>query len=268
MTVGFWNINKKKLDKLINDFVYLNQVDILILAESPYEDSTELLKVLNQRESNFYYAPLINCEKLQFYVKFKPTLELFPLLSDLKRYSAHSVFDSITLIAVHFQSKVNWSNEDQAAHSLKLKHFIDSVEQQQGHKRTIVCGDFNMNPFEAGMVQSTGLHAVMERSIAMKSARMIDGELFDFFYNPMWSFLGDLGKGNVSGTLYYSPAKPISYHWNLFDQVLVRPSLILDFDDDELEILTCIGDANLLTQSNIIDKKYSDHLPIKFKIKI
>ncbi len=125
MTVGFWNINKKKLDKLINDFVYLNQVDILILAESPYEDSTELLKVLNQRESNFYYVPLINCEKLQFYVKFKPTVELFQLLSDLPRFTAHRVFspkyDSITLIAVHFQSKVNWSNEDQAAYSPVLK---------------------------------------------------------------------------------------------------------------------------------------------------
>lgn len=272
MTVGFWNINKKKLDKLINDFVYLNQIDILILAESPYEDSAELLKVLNQRESNFYYVPLINCEKLQFYVKFKPTFKLFKLLSDLPRFTAHSVFSpkygSITLIAVHFQSKVNWSNEDQAAYSPVLKEFIDSVEQQQGHKRTIVCGDFNMNPFDAGMVQTTGLHSVMDRHIANKGSRVVLDKAYDFFYNPMWSFLGDLGKGDVSGTFYHNSSNPINYHWNLLDQVLVRPSLIKDFSDQDLDITIQIGDVKLLSPSKIVNKKYSDHLPIKFKIKI
>lgn len=269
MNIGFWNINGKKLGTPIRDFAIINQLDILILGESPYEPS-ELLLILNQYSSDYFYAPEIICKKIQFFIKFKP--ELFSLIEEKNRISVRRLFSAkhgvVTLIAVHYNSKVNWSNEDQAAQSLIYKNLIDSVEAREGHKRTIICGDFNMNPFDVGMVQSTGLHAVMEKKIAIKQSRIIDGDSYDFFYNPMWSFLGDLGKGEVSGSLYYSPAKPINYHWNLFDQVLIRPALINDFVDDELDIITKIGKIELLTKNHTIDTNYSDHLPIKFKINI
>ena len=269
MNIGFWNINDKKLDTLIKDFVSLNSIDILILGESPYTPD-ELLIILNENQSDFYYAPGIICEKIQFYTKFDP--KLFPLVEESKRISARTIFSpkfgNVILISTHYNSKVNWSNEDQSAHSPTFKFLIDSVENRLGHKRTIVCGDFNMNPFDCGMVQSTGLHAVMEKRIAEKRSRTIDGLEYDFFYNPMWAFLGDGGKGNVSGTIYYSPSKPISYHWNLFDQVIIRPDLISAFADDELDIVTQIGTTSLLSKNHIIDTKYSDHLPLKFKINI
>lgn len=181
-------------------------------------------------------------------------------------YSAK--YGDIILIAAHYHSKVNWSNEDQAAQSPVFKELVDSVELKQGHRRTIICGDLNMNPFEFGMVQSTGLHAVMDKKIAQKINRTIDEKEYHFFYNPMWAFLGDEGKGKVSGSMYYSPAKPINYHWNLFDQVIIRPELIPDFNEDELEIITQIGDTELLSENEIVRSKYSDHLPIKFNINI
>lgn len=137
-----------------------------------------------------------------------------------------------------------------------------------GHKRTIVCGDFNMNPFDFGMVQSTGLYAVMDRKIAQKKSRTVDGIEYDFFYNPMWGFLGDNGKGNVSGNMYYSPAKPINFHWNLFDQVIIRHEIANDLIDDKLKIITKLGDTNLLTENEQVSSKYSDQLPLKLKIKI
>jgi len=69
----------------------------------------------------------------------------------------------------------------------------------------------------------------------------------------------------VSGTHYYSPAKPINYHWNLFDQVIMRPGLIDYFDDGYLDIVTEIKGTSLLTEAGLIDARhFSDHLPIKF----
>jgi hypothetical protein len=148
---------------------------------------------------------------------------------------------------------------------LGVKSFIDSVESLVGHKQTVVFGDFNMHPFEHGLVQSGGFHTTFERAIARRLVRKVEGVEYDFFYNPMWGFLGDLGKGKVSGTHYYSPAKPINYHWNLFDQVIMRPGLIDYFDDGYLDIVTEIKGTSLLTEAGLIDARhFSDHLPIKF----
>jgi len=269
MNFGFWNINNKKNDQLLFDFAWENDLDIIMLGESSYQPS-EVLLILNKTNSAYYFAPGIICEKIQFFVKFKP--KLFKVVQETKRTSARKLFSlkfgEIIFITTHYNSKVNWSNEDQSAHTPTLKSLIDSVEKRLGHKRTVICGDFNMNPFDVGMVQTTGLHSVMEKKTASRFTRTVDDNTYDFFYNPMWSFLGDLGKGKVSGTMYYSPSKPVSYHWNLFDQVLIRPELIPSFDDNLLDIVTQIGSVDLLNNSGLINTNYSDHLPIKFTLHI
>ena len=269
MTFGFWNINGNKLDNLILRFTEIYNLDVLMLGESPY-DPLELLLILNSKSPSYYYSPGNICEKIQFFSKLKPE-QIEPLVEN-KRISARKLFSSkygnVILIAAHYNSKVNWSNDDQSAHIPTFKSIIDRAETTLGHSRTIICGDLNMNPFDNGMIQSTGLHSVMEKSTARKANRIIDGDPYTFFYNPMWGFLGDLGRGKVSGTLYYSPAKPINYHWNLFDQVLIRPDLIDSFVDSDLDIITEIGDQSLLTLNELINDKISDHLPIKFKLNI
>lgn len=270
MNFGFWNIsNNNYIDDVLYDFAWDNQLDVLMLGESTYSPQS-LLGILNKNKSAFYFAPSIVCDKIQFYTKFNP--KNFKLITETNRISARKLFSPkfglVTLIVAHYNSKVNWSNEDQSAHIPTFKEIIDLAEKKTKHKRTIVCGDLNMNPFDTGMVQTTGLHSVMNKKIAERISRTVDGRVYDFFYNPMWSFLGDSGKSRAAGTLYYSPAKPISYHWNLFDQVLIRPELINSFDESKLDIVSLIGTTDLLINDNLINKKYSDHLPIKFSINI
>jgi hypothetical protein len=75
---------------------------------------------------------------------------------------------------------------------------------------------------------------------------------------------------------YYSPSVAfreddyfqIEYYWYLFDQVLVRPSMLEEFDEKSLEIVTKIGKHKLLTPSSTIDETISDHLPVIFNLKI
>jgi hypothetical protein len=262
-------LNDKKLDSLIFDLARGCEIDVLIFGESPYTPN-ELLFLLNSEKADYYYSPNIFCQKIQFYSKFET--DITDILEETSRIVARKIssskYENIIFIAAHYNSKVNWTNEDQAANAPVFKELIDSVEVKSGHQRTVICGDFNMNPFDHGMVQCTGLHAVMDKKVASKRSRSIEGRNYDFFYNPMWGFLGDNGKGDVCGTMYYSPSKPINYHWHLYDQVLLRPDLVNDFVDDKLDIITQIGTTNLLTKSDIVDKKYSDHLPIVFRLEI
>lgn len=280
MNFLFWNLKRegKKLKNEVAELCKIHNIDVLMLAEWSCEERpcepVEILRELNKQNRDKYYfaqgfAQGTICEKILIFSKFEE--KLIAPIEENKRITARKLISSkydIILVVIHFQSKVNWSLEDQTAHVPNIKRILDSVESKLGHKRTVICGDFNMNPFDFGVVQSTGLNAVMEKQIAKKQKRRVDGEDYTFFYNPMWGFLGDLGRGVVSGTHYFAPSKPISYHWHLFDQVLIRPDLLSDFDDAALDIITTIGKKNLLTKSNQINSRYSDHLPIKFSLKI
>jgi hypothetical protein len=156
----------------------------------------------------------------------------------------------------------NFANkEDQYLRVRSVASQIAKAENDAGHKNTIIIGDLNMNPFEDAMVAADGFHAMMDTNIAMKETRTVRGQKFDFFYNPMWSRLGDNSPG-PSGTYYYNAGgSAINYYWNTFDQVLIRPELIEFFDHNRLKILTEIGGQSLM-KKQAIDSDFSDHLPL------
>lgn len=118
-----------------------------------------------------------------------------------------------------------------------------------------------MNPFEYGMVGAGGLHGVMDRRIAVRGSRKVRGESRMFFYNPMWSKLGDAGP-SPPGTYFYNAGSYVSYFWNMFDQVLVRPALLNSLPSDGVNIVTEIAGTSLLTDWGRPNSEVSDHLPI------
>jgi hypothetical protein len=269
MKIVFWNINGKDLFKELDLLAQEINPDILFIAE-PQITISRILSALNFKKPNYYYNFDPVCEKILMFSKFHDKF-VRPITSNL-RYTVRSIevptYPSFTLMSVHFQSKVNWDFADQAAHSATLKSIIFDFEAKTGSSRTMIIGDFNMNPFDFGMVQTTGLHSVMSKDVALKKSRIVDGNEYPFFYNPMWSFYGDYGKGEVNGTIYNSLSKPINYFWNIFDQIIIRPDLIQYIDEDSLEILNKFGDKlNLLKKTKIIDDSISDHLPITITIK-
>ena len=122
-----------------------------------------------------------------------------------------------------------------------------------------------MNPFDKGMIGALGLHATMDRRIAQKVERTVQKKTYTYFYNPMWSFLGDASPGSP-GTYYYNNSEPITYFWNMFDQVLIRPELLGRFSYSSLKILEQDGDVSFLKKNGQPNPSVSDHLPIIFKL--
>ena len=147
----------------------------------------------------------------------------------------------------------------------KISSIIREVEEEEGHSRTIIVGDLNMNPFEKGMVAASGFHGTMSRDIAVKGYRTLNGVKHQFFYNPMWNFLGD--NNETPGSYYYNSSEQINYYWGLFDQVLVRPQLLQNFNTNDVKVLSSDGSQSLLNSNSIPNKNiYSDHLPILFSL--
>ena len=158
-----------------------------------------LLLTLNHAAADYHYAPSLNCPKLQIFTRF-PNEFLSPVWESdrltVRQLKTPSMAQDILVAAIHLPSKVNWEEADQAAESPFYSDWIKQAEKQVGHQRTIVIGDFNMNPYEKGMVNASGFNAAMSRSIAMNRKRVLQGLHYPFFYNPMWSLMGDLSPGS------------------------------------------------------------------------
>ena len=181
----------------------------------------------------------------------------------------------------HLPPKNYRDDYEQRREAEKLAEAIARAEDSAAiqHRRSLICGDFNMNPWDAGMIAANGLHAVMTRSIAEGSdkttgGRQVGGRPFRFFYNPMWAQFGEQdGKpvGSHYGTYYYSKGHAVTYFWNCFDQVLVRPALMARFQDRKLRILKGVGvpgeeNLSFITAAGVPKEAYSDHLPLLFEI--
>lgn len=272
MNFLFWNIKKKdSFFDLICEVVKDHTIGVLMFAEFPDGKQLDLERMLKAQDSKYrYLRPIKVPAKVEVFTKISP--KDFKNIYDDRRFSVklfHSkgLNKDFNIILCHLVSKVNYSDSDQAMEARNVAREIKRMEETYQNDLSIVCGDLNMNPFEEGLVGSDCFNAVMDKLTAQKITRRVSGVDYKMFYNPMWGLWGDNGKGVVSGSMYYNPSRHIQYYWNIYDQVLIRPSVIPYFVDKYLEIVTCSKSKSLLTENHTLRSIYSDHLPIKFTIK-
>jgi len=242
---------------------------VLILLECAIHVG-ELLGALNEGDSPiFHYAPNraeAPEESIKIFTRFIP--EFLDSLEDGARHTIRRLMlpmrTEIVLAALHLPSKLYSSENSQILACSQWAETIAQAERQVGHTRTVVVGDLNMNPFEAGVVGAGGFHATMARAEALRGQRTVGGQQYPFFYNPMWGCFGER-DGTPAGTYFYDSSEHVSYYWNMFDQVLLRPSLVDQLSTAGIEIVTRAGAVSLLSASGRPDKSVgSDHLPILF----
>ena len=171
--------------------------------------------------------------------------------------------DEVLVFVAHMPCKLYNSTEDQLHYLSRFADDIRGSEKRRGHQRSIVLGDLNSNPFDAGMVHPTGLNAVSSRDVAAKRVRRVqdDRREYPFFYNPMWRHLGD-GAGSPQGTYYLASPKPSRFYWNVLDQVLLRPDLLTMAPNPDVQVICKVGGESLLTPSGRPSSRFSDHLPV------
>jgi exonuclease III len=268
-TFLFWNLNRKPLHDLIANLAATYSVDVLMLAECAISPA-RVLSTLNSRERVEYdYAISPGCTKIRIFTRFSK--RFIPAVQETDRLTIRHLrlpgLKDILLSVTHFPSQLHWKPSSQAAECSHVSDLIRQVEAEVGHRRTVLVGDLNMCPFEAGVVNANGLHGVMSRNIAEARARTVQGRQYPFFYNPMWGFLGDVSPDHPPGTYYRRSAEHTEYFWYMLDQILLRPDLLDCFRNDDLRILVSNGGVSFLTEQGLPNKSIaSDHLPILFRL--
>jgi hypothetical protein len=281
LTFLFWNLDGRAIPNVVANLARRHDVDVLMLAECAIPVPA-LLQELNRGNPSPYREPDSRsiCERILLVPRFSPQLLLRRAESPYYtcRLLRRSGRPELTLFVVHLGSKLFQSDASQSLAMPGLSAVVRSVEKRVGRERTMVVGDLNMNPFEAGIAGAEGLHAVMTREIAQKGRRRVAGVDHPFFYNPMWGHFGDrthtlhppgTPEHDPPGTCYYPARESRWYFWNMYDQVLLRPSLLPFFRNDELKIVTRDGVTSFLDQNGHPDRKVvSDHLPLLFRLRI
>jgi endonuclease/exonuclease/phosphatase family metal-dependent hydrolase len=264
----FWNVNRRGQSETIAALAHSLKADVIVLAEGD-ESAGTILRSLNPpgTAAYLYVAAPVQSSAVQLYTKF-PT-DFITAVGEQGRTSLWHVSlpgqVSFILAALHLPSKL-WKDEhEQAEIASEISKFIRFHEIRLGHDRTVVVGDFNMNPFERGILTAYAFNAVMTRKDALKSSRRVNDSDRPFFFNPMWSLFHD-GDMGPPGTFHHSSPSHLSVYWNMFDQVLLRPSLLRHFNKSSLRIVTTCENESLLDELG--KPLASDHLPITFTLEL
>lgn len=264
MNYLFWNTNRKEnINNTLKNLIKSFSCDVIGLAEYG-DDIINLMKELSSEGCNLFRVPQIGCKRIEILTKYYPSdIQTF---SESQYYTIrkipHDTLGYILVSFVHLPSKLHKDNVDRDVELRYLKSDIEDAESMSSNDKSIIVGDFNVNPFEEPMISAAAAHSLSSKQIVQKQFRVVQNRKYYMFYNPMWNLLGD--SSGPPGTYYYNNSAHINYFWNTFDQVIIRPSLIENFDINSLKIIDKFESISLVS-----DKGYpniSDHLPIYFKI--
>jgi len=256
LNILFWNIANHSIAKHLIRAAKIYLLDIIILAE--IKDEIKRIGLARAFERIGYkWMQTPGCDKIFVLVKsgIKTVLH--------KQHTHYSVFhaNGLNICAVHFPSKLYMSNDRYRKMSELACYSIEEAENYYGHRKSIIVGDFNMNPFDEPMISFTGARSTNHSTTANK-LHTRDDERKYLFYNPSWSLYGKF-KSNP-GTFAYINLGENVLNWHMLDQVIIRPILSDRFNFEKFEIIRQIDIYSLVSKSG--KPNVSDHLPIRFSL--
>jgi hypothetical protein len=267
LVVLFWNVRRKNLASNLLRIANAHGVDLIYVAEAP-----EYLPLVG---ADIGHGRLREIETLSDRIRAYAALpqKFIKARHEASHFSIQVInappFAEYILGAVHLRSKLHAGADEQKIMARDFIEAVNAFELRRRHERTILFGDFNMAPFESGMVGIDGLNAVASRRIgeAFDRGRTFNGRSYRYFYNPMWSFFGDDTRC-APGSYYRTPSDAQSLHWHIYDQVLVRPAIWNCVPHDGISILDTDGTESLLDSGGRPSAKFSDHLPLIFRLNL
>ncbi len=295
----FWNLQKKPLTQNIVRLAESHDVHVLLFAETAFQDNASTLEdALNAGPrlpgtETFSSVPGSSASRVQLFSCLEHPQWVRKITH--KHYEVWFLTtdagQTLSLATVHFPSAQVDQGDGQRKTAMELRTDIEDLKlgsNDSGEAHVIICGDFNASPYDPGLVGIYGLNASPSREIVQRSGgrRTLHERSYPYLYNPMWRLLGG-SEGRpiapsardqaprIYGTYYNSHLrKSVDPFWYTLDQVLVSPSLLPFFHDEELRVLTRDANADrsgvsLVSASGIPKAEtYSDHLPLVFSVRL
>lgn len=286
----YWNINKQispfedYLQKLMID----RKIDVLILSENKNISNEKILKnidfevvKLEMQNSTLKWVQVYYKKNAGFKITHHSEdtdLENIDNTNDrlvnriqvfkISNETPSNILDTY-FACIHFPSKLY---HDEISHLQIVPNYKAKVHNlTQNSARVFIVGDFNMNPFDYGMVEPNGFFAHNNRELVDVDAKIKHGNKQILYYNPCWILLGDyVNKTNyktnnrTGGSFFYEGEKSRSLYWYLIDQIIMRKALIDGFVSEDLEIIEDPQMREDIQKEKTKDINKIDHFPLQF----
>lgn len=245
-----------------------NKIDIVAFAEAENLDIISLVNTLHLHEYQWKAVEVCPGSDIRLLAKKEVHISAH---KEEKRFSSYKLYLDKTMYllhVVHLHSPTNLEESARYDKVLNVRRVLGKIEDdlyRNEEYKSIIVGDFNLQPYSRGVSGIYGFNATMSASKAMKKSRIVDGEMKYFYFNPIWKLMGD--NRIVQGTYYSNnDQQGKSIFWYSFDQLLIRPYFIEKFNWDYFDIVERTASYQFV-RNEVIDKyHYSDHLPLKFEV--
>jgi exonuclease III len=162
----FWNTYRKGLFSEIGEIVKQNSVNVVILCEHD-DPNCILLNSLNQ------------IKPFNEIIEVIPVGKKIRIFSDLSFLSVIDIQDGwnfriikmelndhniLLLGLVYIQSKREGDEDTQFIDSTEISDEMSRTQDNLACQKMVICGDFNMNPFEKGMMIKNGFNVSAQYS--------------------------------------------------------------------------------------------------------
>ena len=260
----FWNLRRNlRMIDLLAELTFDRRIDVVVTAEEP-ELAVDVAQLLSSR-CECTFRPRFGKFNKRVRIYARQTVTVHPPIAE----SHYMLVCPLTVdnkpellvAAMHGISKLEAELVDLNEEACVAAALMRDAEVRRKHRRTILVGDFNLNPFDEGMAKARGFYGVMARADAEREVQVLKRNSYPLFYNPMWSRMGDLSPG-PAGTYYRKQTSHLAHYWHTYDQVLVRAPIAACFDVGSFEVVTRIGKVDLLKNTVPNVEEGSDHLPV------
>jgi len=170
----------KRLD-ILSSLVREFNIDVLMFAENTL-GIADVLCELNISKTADFHCNTETCERIDIFSKFAQA-QIEPQFHSNHltiRHLKPSTTCDLLLVVAHLPSRCHQSSESLTFEITEISRDIIRMEDKIGHKRTVLVGDLNMNPFETGLITANGFNATMVRKIAEKQKRTVNTRSFLF----------------------------------------------------------------------------------------
>lgn len=259
---------KKNLIGPLIQIILENVVDIVALAETDNLDMQGVINVLKSQDQEWKVLEI--CPEATIRVLAKRNIHI-SVHKEEKRFASYKIFEGEEIYlfnVVHLSSPMYLEENARDQRAVNISRVLRKIEDgvfANSECKSIVVGDFNLQPYSLGISSVHGFNATMSITKAKKRIRKVEDEPKLFYFNPTWKLMGD--NKIVQGTYYNSSdQQEKSIFWYSFDELLIRPYFIDRFNWDYFGIIEKTDNYNFVNNSKIDKYNYSDHLPIKFEI--
>lgn len=256
LKIIFWNIkrNLRNVDLILN-YAKIKNIDIVALCEAPLND-----EITNKYFVLLKHRDIIRNNSIHCFVKKGLNAKY---VRELTRSCIINIKSNelTNLCLVHLPD--NLYPESAERQSVAIKQLLGEVikeEIKNNSQKTLFLGDFNKNLCDDAINSFASFNCSYFKSCSGKM-RSIYGETKEISYNPMLNVYKDNDDEKIAKGTYFC-----DNNWYCYDQVIMKTSIVNDFDMKSLMIISDLGDGIELVKHNKINLDYSDHLPVYLEL--